>query len=60
MSEPISRSRTARYRCTPLEAKQLPESISVDAYSHNHGSGADLHGTPEPVVEVGGIEVEKA
>ena len=41
-----------------LEAEQLPAAIGVDAHGDDDGSGADLHGTPEPAVQVGGIEVE--
>ena len=46
------------FAVSDLETEQFPAAVGVDAHGDDNGSGADLHGSAQPAVEVGGIEVE--
>jgi len=46
------------FAVTHLEAEQFPAAIGIDAHGHHHRPGADLHGTAQAPVEVGGVEIE--
>jgi len=46
------------FAVTHLETQELTAAIGIDAHGDDDGSGADLHGSPEPAVEVGGIEIQ--